>query len=123
MSNGNDEQEQPVEPVKEPEVLPLPEVSPAAPPPQVSPFEEPYFYVLQTEKQNYKNAFENSRRNLRAERIRKIQTLRESKVVVYYSLFTLAFEDAELLFDLLQSVGKQQKLDLFLLSPGGFIDP
>lgn len=121
MPNGNgdrDEQDQ----VRQPEILPLPE-PPTPPATPVSAFEEPFFSVLQREKLNYRQAFDNSRRNSRIERIRSIQELRDSKVIVYYSLVTLTSEDAEMLFDLLQSVGRRRNLDLFLLSPGGFIDP
>ncbi len=107
--------------IKEPEVLPLPEAQPQQK--QVSPFEEPYFNVLERERQQSKQSFENSRRNPRVERIKAIQNFRESKVIVYYSIDTLTGNDAEILFDLLQSVGKQKKIDLFLLSPGGYVDP
>ena len=107
--------------VKEPEVLALPDVQ--TQPQQVSVFESPYFLALEQEKRNYKAAFENSRRNLRVERIRRIESIRSSKVIVYYSVATLTHQHAEILFDLLQSVGKRENLDLFLLSPGGFIDP
>lgn len=109
------------EKVKEPEILPLPEAQPQ--PKQVNSFEEPYFNALERERQQSKQAFENSRRNARVERIKAIQGFRESKVIVYYSIDTLTPNDAEILFDLLQSVGKQEKLDLFLLSPGGYVDP
>lgn len=112
-----DEQEK----IKEPEVLPLPQSQPQQK--QVSSFEEPYFHTLEKERQLNKNAFENSRRNARVERIKAIQGFRNSKIVVYYSIDTLTANDAEVLFDLLQSVGKQKKLDLFLLSPGGYVDP
>lgn len=107
--------------IKEPEIIDLPESQ--LPQKQISTFEEPYFSVLEREKQQNKSAFENSRRNSRVERIKVIQGLRNSKIIVYYSIDTLSGKDAEILFDLLQSVGKQQKLDLFLLSPGGFVDP
>ncbi len=107
--------------IKEPEVLPLPQAQPQQK--QVSSFEEPYFNVLERERQQSKKTFENSRRNARVERIKAIQGFRESKVIVYYSIDTLTGNDAEILFDLLQSVGKQKKLDLFLLSPGGYVDP
>lgn len=108
-------------PVKEPEITPLPDQQALQNP--VSTFEEPYFSVLENEKKQNKSAFENSRRNARVERIRFIQNARNSKLIVYYSLNTLTYADSEILFDLLQSVGKQKRLDLFLLSPGGFADP
>jgi hypothetical protein len=108
--------------IKEPEIIPLPEVRGVQQ--QVAGFEEPYFVALEREKQQNKTAFENSRRNARVERIKAIQSLRRSsKVVVYYSVDLLTATDAEFLFDLLQSVGKQKRLDLFLLSPGGYADP
>jgi len=106
---------------KEPEILPLPQ-APAIQRP-ASAFQEPYFRTLERERQLNKANFENSRRNARLERIKAIQQSRKSKVVVYYSIDILSGHDAEILFDLLQGVGKQQKLDLFLLSPGGYADP
>ena len=53
--------------VKEPEILPLPQTQPQ--PKQVNSFEEPYFSILERDKQQSKQAFENSRRNARVERI------------------------------------------------------
>lgn len=111
----------PNENIKEPEVLPLPEQQPTQKPSSI--FEEPYFSILERDKQLNKLAFENSRRNARIERIKAIQSARKSKVIVYYSINTLSHNDAEILFDLLQSVNKQKRLDLFLLSPGGLADP
>ncbi len=111
----------PNENIKEPEVLPLPEQQPTQKPSGI--FEEPYFSVLERDKQQNKSAFENSRRNARIERIKAIQSVRKSKVIVYYSIDTLSHNDAEILFDLLQSANKQKRLDLFLLSPGGLADP
>ena len=113
--------ENPNENIKEPEVLPLPEQQPTQRPSDI--FEEPYFSVLERDKQQNKLAFENSRHNARIERIKAIQSARKSKVIVYYSVDTLSYNDAEILFDLLQSVDKQKRLDLFLLSPGGLADP
>lgn len=111
----------PNENIKEPEVLPLPEQQQTQKPSGI--FEEPYFSVLERDKQQNKSAFENSRRNARVERIKAIQSARKSKAIVYYSIYTLSHNDAEILFDLLQSVNKQKRLDLFLLSPGGLADP
>lgn len=67
--------------IKEPEVLPLPESQPQQK--QISPFEEPYFNVLERDRQQSKKTFENSRRNSRIERIKAIQNFRGSKVIVY----------------------------------------
>ncbi len=108
------------EPVREPEKLELP----TAPSGEIrgAP-EEPFFITLENEKRINKETFENSRRNSRIERIKKIQTIRNSKVIVYYSIGILDYSDSETLFDLLQRVGKQKRLDLFLLSPGGLAEP
>lgn len=98
--------------IKEPEKIPLPKA--VQPQKQVSTFEVPYFVILNQEKQRNKEAFDNKRRNDRVERLKAIQKLRSSKVVVYYSVDILSPNDVELLFDLLQSVKQQKKLDLFL---------
>lgn len=66
--------------------------------------------------------FENSLRQARIELIKSIQQKRDSKVFVFYSHDTLDAQHAEIFFELLQEIGKQKRLDLFLLSPGGFAD-
>lgn len=66
--------------------------------------------------------FENSLRQARIELIKNIQQKRDSKVFVFYSHDTLDAQHAEIFFELLQEIGKQKRLDLFLLSPGGFAD-
>ncbi len=109
------------ESIKQPEIIPLPTTEPVQAPTAL--FEEPYFSIIERERKQNKDAFESSRRRARTERIKAIQDIRKSKVVVYYSIDTLTPNDAEVLFDLLQSVGKHDRLDLFLLSPGGYVDP
>ena len=68
-------------------------------------------------------AFDALRQNTRREHIRKIQAARGSRVVVYYSVEYLTARHAELLHDLVAMRPATAKLDLFLLSPGGFADP
>jgi hypothetical protein len=108
-------------PTKQPEIIPLPTEDTTSVPRKIK--EPPYFLVLNQQKQRYFQAFNEQRRNDRIERIKAIQNKRGSKVIVYYSVSLLDFEDAKILAELLQSIGKQKKLDLFLLSPGGYVDP
>ncbi len=108
-------------PTKQPEIIPLPTEDTTSVPRKIK--EPPYFLVLNQQKQQYFQAFNEQRRNDRIERIKAIQNKRGSKVIVYYSVSLLDFGDAKILAELLQSIGKQKKLDLFLLSPGGYVDP
>lgn len=106
--------------VKKPEILPLPDVTP---PQQPAPFEQPYFINLEQEKLALSNAYETNRRAQRIERLRRLEQLRDARVVVYYSVDTLSGAHAETLFDVLQGIKPQKRLDLLLLSPGGYADP
>ena len=108
-------------PPKQPEIISLPTEDTTSVPRKIK--EPPYFLVLNQQKQQYFQAFNEQRRNDRIERIKAIQNKRGSKVIVYYSVSLLDFGDAKILAELLQSIGKQKKLDLFLLSPGGYVDP
>ncbi len=109
------------EPTKKPEIISLPTEDAAVV--SKKPKEPPYFLILNQQKQQYFQAYGEQRRNDRIQRINAIQNKRNSKVVVYYSVSILDFSDAKILAELLQSIGKQKKLDLFLLSPGGYVDP
>ncbi len=108
-------------PVKKPEPIPLPSEERTTVP--TKRFQEPYFITLRKQKQQYFQSYEQQRRTDRLERIKAIQEKRKSKLIVYYSVNLLDFNDAKLLAELFQSIGKQERLDLFLLSPGGFVDP
>ena len=83
----------------------------------------PFSWTLQQMKADAENqVFQRlivNRRNL----IEQIERLRSSKVVVYYSIHLLDAEDFETIFDLLNTLGKQKNLDLYILSPGGFAHP
>lgn len=108
-------------PVKKPESIPLPTQDT---PVESKPIKEPpYFLTLNQAKQQYFQSYDEQRRNDRIQRIKAIQKSRDSKVLVYYSISTLDFDDAKIFAELLQNIGKQKKLDLFLLSPGGYVDP
>ena len=70
----------------------------------------------------YHQNFETALRSKRASLIKSIQDERKSKVFVFYSRDMLAERNARTFIECLQQIGKQTKLDLFLLSPGGFAD-
>jgi len=108
-------------PNKKPEKISLPSEEPAVTPQKR--FREPYFITIEKQKQQYLKAYDDQRRNDRIERIKAIQAKRNSKIIVYYSISILDFNDAKILAEILQSIGRQKRLDLFLLSPGGFVDP
>ena len=109
-------------PSKKPEIIPLPTEALTVLAKRLK--EPPYFLTLNQQKEQYFKAYNEQRRNDRLQRIKAIQTQRGgSKVIVYYSVNILDFSDAKILAELLQSIGKQKKLDLFLLSPGGYVDP
>ena len=82
----------------------------------------PVSIELNQNRSQYHQNFENSLRKARFELIKSIQLKRGSKVFIFYSHDTLGAEQAEIFFELLQEIGKREKLDLFLLSPGGFAE-
>jgi ClpP class serine protease len=65
---------------------------------------------------------ENHLKPLRKERIRRLQDIRQSQLIVYYSLQPLNRRDAELFYEVLTTLRDVRNLELFLLSPGGFAD-
>lgn len=108
-------------PAQKPEIIPLPTKDAAVA--SKRPKELPYFLILSQKKQQFFQAYDEQRRNDRIQRIKAIQNKRNSKVLVYYSVSILDFKDVKVLLEILQSLGKQTNLDLFLLSPGGYVDP
>jgi ClpP class serine protease len=82
----------------------------------------PFFALLEQQTQQHQAALENQRRADRVEHIKRIQNIRDSKVVIYYSLDTLVHDHGVLLYELLRTVGQQERLDLLLRSPGGYAD-
>ena len=55
--------------------------------------------------------------------IKQLEELRQSKVVVYYSIRHLEHNDFEIILDFVNSLGKQPNIDLYILSPGGYAHP
>lgn len=106
---------------KEPERLELPDNIFVIP--QEKPLEEPFSEKLKKDRFQSKTSFKENRRTLRLERIKKIEEIRNSKLLVYYSIDTLDRNDSDVMFEILQSIKKKDRLDLFLLSPGGYADP
>jgi hypothetical protein len=61
---------------------------------------------------------------LRRQRIKAIEEERGSSLVVYYAVRSLDHPDAKRLYNMLSSLGEPPaRLDLMVVSPGGFIDP
>ena len=107
---------------KQPKKLELTEPSPKKPEEGSEGASLPVSIELNQRRTQYYQNFENSLRQARIELIKSIQQKRGSKVFVFYSHDTLDAQHAEIFFELLQEIGRQKKLDLFLLSPGGFAD-
>jgi hypothetical protein len=107
---------------KQPKKLELTEPAPRKPEEGGEGAPLPVSIELNQKRSQHNQNFENSLRQARIELIKSIQRKRGSKVFVFYSHDTLDAQHAEIFFELLQEVGKQEKLDLFLLSPGGFAD-
>lgn len=62
--------------------------------------------------------------NLRKELIKKIQDIRKSSLVCFYSWTMLDPEDAQQFYEVLSTLPNDIiNLDLFILSPGGYSDP
>ena len=105
-----------------PAPLDLPEESGASPTPAAAGPRVPFFAQLETQAQQHQQALQAQRRADRLEHIKRIQEMRGSKVVTYYSVDTLEHDHTVLLYELLRMIGPQDRLDLFLRSPGGFAD-
>lgn len=82
----------------------------------------PYFAVLEQQAEQHHLALQQQRLQDRRQRIKTIQDERKSTVIVYYSQDLLQPKHSELLYEMLQILGPQKRLDLFLLSPGGYPD-
>jgi len=82
----------------------------------------PVSIELNQRRNQYYQDFENSLRNARVQLIKDIQQKRGSRVLVFHSNDILDGGLANIFFELLQEIGKVDKLDLFLLSPGGLAD-
>ena len=82
----------------------------------------PVSVELAQARSQYHQNFENILRGRRAELISSIQKARNSKVFVFYARNTLDNSNTQPFLEFLQQIGKQDRLDLFLLSPGGFSD-
>ncbi len=111
-----------------PEKLDLPEPpkagsnSPGAQPP-VAPPKIPFSIELENLKGNAFAQINQTLEGIRKGNIKKIEELRQSKVITYYSIHLLDHQDYSQFYDLLSGVGKTPKIDLFILSPGGFAAP
>lgn len=104
-----------------PEKIALPE----KPPPRhgVSPVEPPFSIKIGQIRYAGQQNVEEQLRNLRHERIKRLQELRKSKLIVYYAWDMLDSTDAEQFYEILSTFGKTDNIDLFILSPGGFSSP
>jgi len=109
-----------------PEELKLPERArrrPEEPGPPV-PVAPPYFREIENILQGQDHMSRTQFQTLRRQRIRAIEEQRECFLVTYYAITPLDNSDAKLLYNILSSLtAKPQKLDLMVVSPGGFTDP
>jgi ClpP class serine protease len=86
-------------------------------------FQEPFFIQLKRFVAENPQNVENQLKQLRTDRLLRLQELRQSQLIVYYSLESLTRRDAELFYEALTTLADVKNLDLFLLSPGGLSDP
>ncbi len=109
----------------QPERLALPKISKSAPakknPP--NPKSRPFKVRLDRMRADAQNQMFAQLEYDRKSRIKKIEELRSSKVLVYYSALPLVSKDFETIFDCVSSLGKQDNLDLYVFSRGGLINP
>lgn len=108
--------------VRRPEPIDLPALSGTVGIPQSAPPKAPFFLSLAAQRSAYFAGFEALRDNDRRQRIKNLQSQRDSRVVVYYSVGLLTPRHAELLHDLLEMRPPAKNLDLYLLSPGGYAE-
>ncbi len=99
---------------------PQPEMNPQSEKtPSEQEFQEPFFIKLEQFVAARPQNVENVLKQLRKERIRRLQDMRQSQLIVYYSLESLVRRDAERFFEVLTMLKDVKNLDLLLLSPGG----
>lgn len=107
---------------KKPEKIELPPRPPI--PSGPVPTKQPFEGVINDVKTRAQNTVEQELRNLRHGRIKKLEELRKSKIIVYYSWDMLDHTDAQQFYEILDLYSpKIKNIDLFILSPGGFSDP
>lgn len=108
---------------KKPEKIELPS-RPSNIPSGPVPTKQPFEGVINDVKKRAQNTAEQELRNLRHGRIKKLEELRKSKIIVYYSWDMLDHTDAQQFYEILELYSpKIKNIDLFILSPGGFSDP
>ena len=83
----------------------------------------PFKIQLQKMKSDAENQLLDRLLKTRKNLIRQLETIRKSKVIVYHSIGMLKPNDFEIIFELVNTTGKQDKLDLYLLSSGGLAHP
>ncbi len=83
----------------------------------------PFSIQLQQMKSNAENQVFERLFRIRKEFIKQIEKIRESKVVVFYSICPLESKDFENIFECVNTIGKQKRLDLYIVSQGGFANP
>ena len=85
--------------------------------------ELPFSIQLQQLRANAENQVLKRLLQHRREFIKEIERIRESKLVVFYSINPLELRDFENIFECVKTIGKQEKLDLYIVSHGGFANP
>ena len=105
-----------------PEKLTLPE-SPKRNQEKKASHQPPFKIQLQKMSYDAKNQVFNRLCEARKNLIKQLEKIRTSKVIVFYSFDILKPNDFETIFDLVNATGEQNKLDLYLLSLGGFANP
>lgn len=88
-----------------------------------SSYRQPFFIKLAKFVAENPQNVENKLKQLRKERIRRLQDMRQSQLIVYYSLDSLDRRDVERFYEVLTTLENVKNLDLFLSSPGGLSDP
>lgn len=87
--------------------------------PQGIPFSE----QLRAQRQEFEDKRIELLSNLRKIRIEKLESIRKSKVVVYYSVDLIHDTDAQFFYEIISRYKKFDNLDLVLFGPGGFVEP
>jgi hypothetical protein len=85
-------------------------------------FSIPISIELNTARKQHYAQYDELQKQKRFELIKSIQEKRHSTLLVFYSPDTLDVKYSNLMFEVLQEIGKVKNLDLLLLSPGGIAD-
>jgi len=108
---------------RKPEKIPLPTKPPELPIKAPVPGDRPFSLFVESIIQSGTRIVQTEIENRLLTLLNKLQELRHSQILVYYSIESIDHEDAKQFYELITLYKDLGNLDLYLLSPGGLSDP